>query len=88
MNDIPGFLTPGICLFQEEITGHAYPEHFTALDFIATVAVSAEWIAEACLCPVDFRTVPASLCIEVVHITVLTAFATFPAAKGKASAVH
>ena len=83
MDDVPSLIPPGVCLLQEEIRCHAYPEHLAASDLVFSAARFAERIAEPGLRSVDFSAVLVTLGIEVIHVAVLAALtALFAAVPG------
>lgn len=79
-DDVPGLIPPGVGFLQEEIGGHAYPDHLAAFDLVFSATRFAERIAEPGLRSVDLSAIFVPLGIEIIHIAVLAAFTALFAA--------
>ena len=80
MDNVPGFVPPGVGFLKEEIGGHADSDHFTAFDLVFSTPRFTQRIAEPGLRPVNLTAILVPLGIEIIHIAVLTTFTTLFAA--------
>ena len=79
-DNVPCLTAPCVRLLQEEIGGHAHAQLLAALHLIASLSVSCQRIAKACLGAVDVGAAFAALFVQKIHIAVLTALAALDAA--------